>query len=103
MKSFKFRVDKDTDIEAYVCHLTILHDSTRVYRFPEKLLALIETLVTLSPYYVANDPNAAGPIDIYYSEALNEYASIIYDVLHGFIIEGFKSGTKMAAKPGIRP
>ncbi len=95
MKSFKFRVDKDTDIEAYVCHLTIFHDSTRVYRFSKELLALIETLVALSPYYVANDPNAAGPIDIYYSEAPNEYASMITnDVLHGFIIEGFKSGTK---------
>ena len=92
MKSF--RVDKDTDIATYVRHVTILHDSTRVYHFSEKLLALIETLVALSPYYVANDPNAAGPIDIYYSEALNEYASITYDVLHGFIIEGFKSGTK---------
>ena len=31
MKSF--RVDKDTDISAYVRHVTILHDSTRVYCF----------------------------------------------------------------------
>ena len=69
MKSF--RVDQDTDIAAYVRHVTILHDSTRVYRFSKELLALLETLVAFSPYYVANDPNAAGPIDIYYNEALN--------------------------------
>jgi hypothetical protein len=88
MKSF--RVDKDTDIAAYVRHVTILHDSTRVYRFSKELLALIETLVSFSPYYVANDPRAAGPIDIYYNEALNEYASITYDVLNDFIIEGLQ-------------
>ena len=88
MKSF--RVDKDTDIATYVRHVTILHDSTRVYRFSKELLALLETLVAFSPYYVANESNAAGPIDIYYNEALNEYASITYDVLHGFIIEGLQ-------------
>ncbi len=49
MKSF--RVDKDTDIAAYVRHVAILHDSTRVYLFSKELLALIETLVALSPYY----------------------------------------------------
>ncbi len=69
MKSF--RVDKDTDIAAYVRHVTFLHDCTRVYRFSKELLALLETLVAFSPYYVANDPIAAGPIDTYYNEALN--------------------------------
>ncbi len=51
---------------------------------------MIETLVAFSPYYVANDPTSAGPIDIYYNEALNEYASITYDVQNGFIIEGLQ-------------
>jgi hypothetical protein len=50
MKSF--RVDKDTDIAVYVRHVTILHDSTRVYRFSKNLLALIETLLAFSTYYV---------------------------------------------------
>ncbi len=86
MKSF--RVDKDTDIAAYVCHVTILHDSTRVYRFSKELLALIETLVAFSPYYVANDPNAAGPIDT--TTMRHEYLSITYDALHGFIIDGLR-------------
>jgi hypothetical protein len=58
------------------------------HSFSKELLALIETLIAFSPYYVANGPNAAGPIDTYYNEALNEYASINYDVLHGFIIDG---------------
>ncbi len=45
---------------------------------------MLETLVAFSPYYVANDPHAAGPIDI------NAYASITYDVLHGFIMDGLQ-------------
>jgi hypothetical protein len=84
-------IDYDTDIEAYVRHLTILHDSTRVYRFSKELLALIENLVAFSPYYVANDPNAAGPIDIYYNEALNKYALTFCRASSS---KDFKSGTK---------
>ncbi len=61
---------------------------------------MLEILVAFSPYYVAKDPeaaapssdsgNAAGPIDTYYNESLNEYSATTYDDLHGFIIDGLR-------------
>ena len=46
--------------------------------------------MAFSPYYVVIDPNAAGPIDTYYNEAIKEFASTAYDALHGFIIDGLR-------------
>jgi hypothetical protein len=38
-----------------------------VYRFSKEILAflktLTKTLMAFCPYYVGNDPNAAGPMD----------------------------------------
>jgi hypothetical protein len=56
----------DTDIREYVRHSTELLDGSRVFRFSRELVAFLETMVAFSPYHVANDPNAAGPSDIFY-------------------------------------
>jgi hypothetical protein len=37
-----------------------------------------------------HDPNAAGPIDNYYAEALRDYAAVTYEALHSYLIEGFR-------------
>ncbi len=42
------------------------------------------------PYYIANDPNSAGPMDNYYAEALREYAAVTYEALHSYLIEGLR-------------
>jgi hypothetical protein len=69
---------RDTDIDAYVCHAKLLHDCTRAYRFSKELLAFLQTLVAFCPYYVGNDPNTAGPMDIYYAEGLRDCAAVTY-------------------------
>jgi hypothetical protein len=46
--------------------------------------------VAFCPYYVANDPNAAGPMDSYYAEALRDYAAVTYEALHSYLIEGLR-------------
>ena len=60
------RIVVDTDIREYVRHSTELLDGSRVYRFSKELVAFLETMVAFSPYHVANDPNTAGPSDIFY-------------------------------------
>jgi hypothetical protein len=82
-----FQVDDETDIDAFVRHATLIHDGTRVYRFSKELLAFLQTLVVFCPHYVANDPNAAGPMDSYYAEALRDYAAVTYEALHSYLIE----------------
>jgi hypothetical protein len=42
------------------------------------MLAFLQTLVALCPYYIANDSNAAGPMDNYYTEALRDFAAVTY-------------------------
>jgi hypothetical protein len=37
-----------------------------------------------------HDPNAAGPIDNYYAEALGDYAAVTYEALHSYLIEGLR-------------
>jgi hypothetical protein len=86
MKSL--RVHADTDIHTYVRHSTELLDGTRVYRFSRELLAFLETMVTFSPYHVANNPNAAGPSDAFYEAALAQYKKVSYDNLHNYIEDG---------------
>ncbi len=81
-----FQVKDETDIDAFVRHVTVLHDGTRVYRFSKELLAFLQTLVAFCPYYVAKDPNAAGPMDNYYAEALRDYAAVTYEALHSYLI-----------------
>jgi hypothetical protein len=94
-----FQVDDKTDIDAFICHATLLHEGTRVYSFSKELLAslqtgqtlaFLQTLVAFSPYYVANDPNAAGPMDSCYAEALRDYAAVTYEALHRYLIEGLR-------------
>ncbi len=79
-----------TDIDAFVRHATLLHDGTRVYRFSNELLAFLQTLVAFCPYYVANDPNTAGPMDSCYAEALRDYTAVTYEALHSYLIEGLR-------------
>jgi hypothetical protein len=65
-------LDDETDIDAFGRHATLLHDGTRVNRFSKDLLAFLQTLVAFCPFNVANDPNAAAPMDSYYAEALRD-------------------------------
>jgi hypothetical protein len=87
-----FQVDDETDIDTFVRHefKLLLHDGFCVYRFSKELLAFLQTLVAFCPYYVANDPNAAGPMDSYYAEALRDYAAVTYEALHSYLIEGLR-------------
>ena len=82
------RIVVDTDIPEYVRHSTELLDGSRVYRFSRELVAFLETMVAFSPYQVANDPNAAGPSDIFYEAALANYKKVPYDTFHKFIEDG---------------
>jgi hypothetical protein len=59
-----------------------------VYRFYKELLTFLQTLVVFRPYYIANDPNTAGPMDNYYEEALGDFVAVIYEALHSYLIEG---------------
>jgi hypothetical protein len=78
----------------------LLLDGTRVYRFSKELLAFLQTLLAFCLYYVANDPNAAGPTDNYYAEALRDYTAVISllldqvamesEALHCYLIEGLR-------------
>ena len=59
-----------------------------MYRFSKEMLAFIQTLVAFCPYCIANEPNTAGPMDNYYTEALLDYEAVTYEAFHSYLIEG---------------
>ena len=85
-----FAVNKDTDIDEIVHDKIKLHDGTVIHRFFKELLACLKTLA-FSPFYKANDPRAAGPMDTYYTDALQAYSAVSYDRFHAKLANGMKA------------
>jgi hypothetical protein len=56
-----FLVDDTTEIDAYVCHATLLHDGTRVYRFSKEILAFLKTLMAFMSLLRWQRPQRSRP------------------------------------------
>jgi hypothetical protein len=57
---------------------------------PRSCWLFLQTLVAFCPFYVANDHNAAGPMDNYNAETLRDYAAVTYEALHNYLITGLR-------------